>query len=108
MSVHEIENINMLNQIIDACKEANKFLVIKAEAKWCGPCKAVKPKYAELAEIYTNAVFVTFNVDEQEEISEQLKISSMPTFIIIKDYQVIQRFEGANIQGIRDTLSFGI
>jgi len=106
MSVHTIESIDMLNKIIDACTEVDKFLVVKAESDWCGPCRAVKPKYKELAEQYSNAVFVTFNVDEQEEISEQFKISAMPTFIIIKDRKIVKRIEGTDIQSIRNVLDY--
>lgn len=104
MSVYEIESIDMLNKIIDACTEVDKFLVIKAGTEWCSPCKAVKPKYKELAEHYHNAVFVTIDVDEQQDISEQFNISAMPTFIIIKGRKVVKRLEGADLRTIVEIL----
>jgi thioredoxin 1 len=104
MSVHEIDSIDMLNKIIDACTEVDKYLVIKAEAQWCGPCKAVKPRYKELAESYPNAVFVTFDVDDHQNIAEQFNISAMPTFIIIKERKVLKKVEGADLPTIRSVL----
>jgi thioredoxin 1 len=101
MSIYEIENKNILNKMIDACEEANKLLIIKVSAVWCGPCQAVKPKYKELAEQYPNTVFTTFDVDAQEELAELFNISSMPTFIVIKDRNIIKRSEGADLFSIK-------
>jgi thioredoxin 1 len=105
MSVIEITSIDMLNQIIDACKLVGKFLIIKASANWCQPCKAVKPKYLQMAEKYQNiAVFVEFDVDNQQEIAEQFQISSMPTFIVVKNNNVIKKTEGTDLFGVLSIL----
>lgn len=100
MSIYEIENKNILTKMIDACEEANKLLVIKVSSTWCSPCKAIKPKYKELAEKYQNIVFTTFDVDEQEELAELFNISSIPTFIVIKDRNIIKRSEGTDLSSI--------
>jgi thioredoxin 1 len=101
MSVIEITSINMINQLIDVCKSVDKFLIIKASASWCGPCKAIKPKYLQMAELYKNvAVFVEFDIEELEALAEQLSISSMPTFIVIKNGAVVKRSEGTDLSGI--------
>lgn len=104
MSVYEIDSIDTLNKYIDECENNDKFLVIKAEANWCGPCKAVKPKYQEMAQKYSNEVFLTFDVDEHQDIADQFSISTMPTFIVVKGRDIIKRVEGTNLRVIQQVL----
>jgi thioredoxin 1 len=104
MSVYEIDSIDTLNNMIDECEKNDKFLIIKASASWCGPCRAVQPKYHDMAQKYTNSVFVTFDVDEQQDIAEQFSISAMPTFIVVKGRDIIKRIEGVDLQAIQQVL----
>lgn len=104
MSVYEIDSVSTLNGLIDDCEQNNKFLVIKASSTWCGPCRVVKPKYDEMAKKYTNSVFVTFDVDDHQNIAEQLSISAMPTFIIVKGRDIVKRVEGADLLSIQNIL----
>lgn len=105
MSIHQIDSIDTLNRFIDECEKNDKFLVIKASSSWCGPCSAVKPKYQEIAQKYTNALLMTFDVDKQQEIAEQFCISALPTFIVIKGRNIIKRIEGTNVQDIQQILN---
>ena len=105
MSVFEINSIERLNKLIEICSENNKYLVIKASTEWCGPCKTIKPKYEQLArEMIDKAVFTTFDVDEQKDIADQFKISAMPTFIVIKDNDILTQFSGANLKELKTIL----
>lgn len=104
MSVYEIDSIDTLNSMIDECEKNDKYLVIKASATWCGPCRAIKPKYHEMAQKFPNAVFASFDVDEQQEIAEQLTISAMPTFIVIKSRYMLKRVEGTSLSSIQEVL----
>lgn len=104
MSVYEIDSIDTLNSMIDECEKNDKFLVIKASAVWCGPCKAVKPKYSKMAEKYTDVVFATFDVDDQQDIAEQFSISAMPTFIVVKGRDIVKRIQGIDLLSIQKIL----
>ncbi len=104
MSVHQIDSVDTLNRLIDECEKNDLFLIIKAETSWCGPCKAVKPKYEQMAQKYSNAVFSAFDVDEQTDIAEQFSISAMPTFIVVKGRDIIKRIEGIDLQIIQQTI----
>lgn len=103
MSVYEIDN-NNFEQILVASNEVNKLLVIKAYAIWCKPCKAITIPYENLAAIYKNFVFTALDVEECQEISEILKISCMPTFVILKDRNIVKRIEGANLSELKTFL----
>lgn len=106
MSVFDITSVDSLNKIIEVCAENGKYLVIKASAEWCGPCKLVKPKYEALAkELVDHAVMTTFDVDEHQDIAEQFEISAMPTFVVVKGYDIIKKVTGADIASVRNTIT---
>ena len=65
-------------------------------AEWCGPCKAIGPVIAELAQTYEGKLKVgKLNVDEQPEISMQYSIMSIPTMKFFKDGKIVGELIGA-------------
>jgi thioredoxin 1 len=105
MSVFNINSVENLNKIIEICATNNKTLVLKASAEWCGPCKLIQPKYEKLAqELIDEAIMASFDVDEQQDIAQQFDISAMPTFIIIKDSNIIKRITGGDLQSIKSAI----
>ena len=105
MSVFEITGIENLNKLIEVCAENNKYLIIKASAEWCGPCKQVQHKYVQLAtELVDKAVLTSFDVDVHEAIAEQFEITAMPTFIVVKGYDIVKRVTGADIVSLRNSI----
>lgn len=68
---------------------AQKPLVLDVYAAWCGPCQQMEPIVAELErELGAYYIFAKLNVDEARDISIHYGVSSVPTFIFIKDGQV--------------------
>ncbi len=64
-------------------------------APWCGPCKAMLPIVEELATKYAGKVtFYKMNVDEQNEVSQQYNVMSIPTFILFKGGEAKDSFIG--------------
>ena len=83
------------NQIIDE----NPIVVVDFWAEWCGPCRAMNPIIEELSLIYENKiVFAKLNVDKNPISPSKYGISSIPTFLIIKNGQVINSIIGAITQ----------
>ena len=65
-------------------------------ATWCGPCKMMAPVVAQLAEEYEGAVKVgKLDIDQNVDIVAQYKIMSVPTFLVIKDGEVVKKLIGA-------------
>jgi thioredoxin 1 len=64
-------------------------------ADWCGPCKMTGSVIEELSEELKQVKFVKVNVDQNPELTSQYQIFSIPTFLIIKDGQVINQLVGA-------------
>ena len=64
-------------------------------ATWCGPCKMVAPVVEELADELTDAKVYKIDVDEQMELARQYRVMSIPTFLVFKNGEVVNRSLGA-------------
>lgn len=65
-------------------------------ATWCGPCKMMAPVVAQLAEEYKGSVKVgKLDIDQNVDMVAQYKIMSVPTFLVIKDGEVVKKLIGA-------------
>ena len=59
-------------------------------ASWCGPCKMLSPIVSELAEEYDGKIKVgKVNVDDENELALDFKISSIPLVVLIKNGEVV-------------------
>lgn len=63
-------------------------------ADWCQPCKMVKPIVKELNREYVPGMFHTVDIDIEKEMAQRFKIKSVPTFILLKDGEEINRIVG--------------
>merc|ERR1712176_1356194 len=102
-SVVNVNNQTEFDQYI-ACSD-KKPILIDFYATWCGPCKAIAPKIESLSNEYSNVQFLKVDVDKLSQISEQYKITAMPTFVFIKNKREISRTQGADMNGIMNQLN---
>lgn len=71
-------------------ERATKPVVIDVFATWCGPCQMIKPFFEELAkELGNQFIFAELNVDESRELAIQFGVSSVPTFVFMKNNNVV-------------------
>lgn len=65
---------------------ARKPIILDVYAPWCGPCQQMEPVFQELEkELGDQYLFAKLNVDESRDISIKYGVSSVPTFVFIKD-----------------------
>jgi thioredoxin 1 len=69
--------------------------VVDFWAEWCGPCRLIGPIIDELSIAYEGkAAIGKVNVDENPEISMKYSVRSIPTILIIKDGEVVDKQVG--------------
>lgn len=69
-------------------KEGVSFVDFYAD--WCGPCKMLAPELEKLAEAYEGKVkVIKVNVDKEQELAMQYRVSSIPALFVLKDGAVV-------------------
>lgn len=83
---------NFENEVI----KSEKVALVDFWAEWCGPCRMIGPIVEELSKEYDGkAVIGKLNVDNYGEIAEQYGIRSIPTLLLFKGGQLVDRVVGA-------------
>jgi len=88
--------VTITNENFESLKNGSLPLVVDFWATWCGPCRAIAPIVAELAEAYDGkAVIGKCNVEECDDIAMEFGIRNIPTLLFIKNGEVVDKNVGA-------------
>jgi thioredoxin 1 len=77
-------------------KTKQMVTVKKFSAIWCGPCRALAPVMNEVKGQFSNVKFEEYDVDTDVDEVVKYNIVSVPTVIIEKNGQLIERFTGVS------------
>jgi thioredoxin 1 len=92
MSEVTLTNANFEQEVL----KSDLPVLVDFWAEWCGPCRMVAPAVENVAQKYVGKLMVgKVNVDDQQDLAFEYKISSIPTLGIFKDGKLVSQKIGA-------------
>ena len=90
-NVQEFTDDNFKGEVL----ESSQLVLVDFWAEWCGPCRALAPTIEKIAKDYVGKIKVgKVDTDVNRETALQYRIESIPTVILFKKGEVVQKFVG--------------
>ncbi len=90
----DVNEKNFVDVVANGSKQA--VVIVDFWAEWCGPCKMLGPLLEQIVDSYGGQVILAkVNVDENQMLSQQFGVRSIPTVKIVKDGEIVDEFVGA-------------
>ena len=90
MAVIEVTESNFEQEVL----KADKPVLADFWASWCGPCKMLSPLVHEIAAERDDIKVCSINVDDAPELAGAFQVSSIPTLIVFKNGEEVNRSVG--------------
>lgn len=81
---------NFTNEV----NEANKTVLVDFYADWCGPCKMIAPVLDDIAREHPEITVGKVNVDQENQLSNNFAVNSIPTIIVFKNGKMHKKAVG--------------
>lgn len=86
--------LEVTESTFDNMLKTDKLVIIDFWAEWCGPCRMYGPIIEEFAKNNPDVVVGKANVDNNNEIASRYGIRSIPTTIVFKNGEVVDKLAG--------------
>ena len=86
--------ITVTKDNFSAITAENDLVLLDFWAVWCGPCKMIAPLLTQIAEEREDVVIGKVDVDSEMELAMQFGVSSIPTLVVIRNGQPVNKAVG--------------
>lgn len=86
----DVTSANFETQILNS----EKTVLLDFWATWCGPCQMIAPTVHEIADERADILVGKINVDDQPTLAQKFGIVSIPTLIVMKNGQIVNKAVG--------------
>jgi len=84
-------SVLQLNESNFASETSSGVVLVDFWAEWCGPCQMMLPLLEEFAnQIGDKMKVAKVNVDENPSIAQQFRVMSIPTLVVLKDWELVE------------------
>ncbi|MBR3994738.1 MAG: thioredoxin [Clostridia bacterium] len=87
--------INVNKNNFEELKNSDKPVLLDFYADWCGPCRMVSPIVDEIAEERPDIAVGKINVDDEPELAQAFGVFSIPTLVVMKNGEIVNKSAGA-------------
>ena len=91
MSAINVNSNNFHSEVLNS----EKPVLLDFWAPWCGPCRMVVPVVEQIAKDREDIKVVKINVDEEQELAAQFRVSGIPTLMVMEGGEIRKRSVGA-------------
>ncbi len=90
MAVLEVKKDSFETEVL----KAKETVLVDFFAEWCGPCKMLSPVVDEIAEEVSGIKVCKVNVDNEPELAMKYGVMSIPTLVVIRDGNEVNKSVG--------------
>ena len=84
-----------LNNFENEVLKAEKPVLVDFWASWCGPCRMLAPVVEEIDKENGDKIKVCkVNVDDEPELADRFKINAIPTILVFKNGEIVNKSMG--------------
>ncbi len=90
MAVVKVNQDNFEQEVL----KSEKPVLVDFWATWCGPCKMLSPLVEQISDENDDIKVVSIDVDENGDLASQFGVQAIPTLVVVKNGEVVNRNTG--------------